>query len=300
MSSIAVKYEAASFEAGQNVMGRIVLLVEKKPVQMKSFKIDIAMDIEGTWESYGCFDPSTGVSLKGDTLMVIEVNQQYQPGTHEIPFAYPIPANLPGSSKQQIKTASIIYNYRLKIEGVKASAFSSNPRAVVPLLITDNKSLPIVPAIMSKNQKARVWCCIPKGESSLDASVNSTAFVVGREQTIDITVTFRNNTVFEATTLQAQVIYYMEMRESRWTLIWQDQPESVKGWRIASSVVCPIQLAPGQSVENFVLQCPMPDHGWRCFEHKRTKTYAVLAVTANFKDAEIPSVLVALPISVHE
>jgi len=220
--------------------------------------------------------------------------------SHEIPFAYPLAADLPASSKQQIKTAHIIYSYRLKVEGVRASAFSSNPRAVVPLLVTDNKSLPIVPAIMTKNQKARVCCCIPKGESSLDASVNSTAFVVGRDATIDITVSFRNNTVFEAISLDASVIYYMEMRQSNWTMICQDRPESVQAWRIASSVKVPLTLAPGQSVENFVMNCPMPDHAWRTFNHRRVKTFALLSVSASFMKDKISPVLVSIPVTVHE
>lgn len=300
MSYISVKYEANAFEAGQNVMGRIVLRVDRKPVQMKSFKIDLTLDVDGSWAGSGCWDTTTGAKLKGDTLMVIEVNETYAPGVHEIPFAYPLPADIPASSKLDIKTASIVYSYRLKLEGVTASAFSSNPRAVVPLLVTDNKCLPLVPAIMSKNQKARTCCCIPKGESSLDASIDSTAFVIGREQTIDITVSCRNNTVFDLTSLEASVTYFMEMRESNWTMIWQDRPESVKGWRIASSVVVPLKIAPGESIENFVVHCPMPDHAWRSFDHRRVKTYAVLSVSASFVDGKISPVVVGVPVKVHE
>lgn len=299
MSSISVKFQGMFFAAGQNVYGSIILNAEK-PLDMKSFKLDLLMNVSGSWSSGCCTDTNTGASLKGDTQMIIEVNEVYSVGVHEIPFAYPLPADLPASSEQTIKSASATYSYNLKVEGIRSSTFSFNPKAVVPLLVTDNVSLPIVSTQISKNKKARTCCCIPKGESSIDAQVSNTNLVIGRDQTIDIVVNFKNNTVYEMTSFMAHVQYDLFMRESSWALIWKDRTESVSGWKIASSVVVPMSLKPGETVENFVIHCPMPNEAWRTFTHRRVRTSAQLAVSADFIDGKISPIMVSCPVTVHQ
>jgi len=298
MSSLAVKFEGPYFAAGQHALGAIILNADK-PLDMKCFRLELLMAVGGDWG--GSFSGGdTGTSRKGDTLMVINVNQIYGVGVHEIPFAYPIPADLPGSSQQSIKTASVTFSYNLKVEAIRSSTFSFNLKAVVPLLVADNCTLPIVPALMQKNKKATTFCCIPKGESSIDAQVSTTNFVIGRDAAIDLVVNFRNNTVFEASSIEVQVQYDLFMRESNANLIWKDNADGVTGWRIAASVLVPISLKPGEFVENFHVQCPMPNEAWRTFTSRRVQTSAKLNVHASFKDDKISANRVTVPITVHQ
>ena len=297
MSSISVKFQGPYFAAGQNAIGSIILHADK-PLDMKCFKLDLLMNVDGDWDA-GCFDTNTGTSLKGDNQMIIEVNEVYPVGVHEIPFAYPLPGNIPASSQQTIKTASATYSYNLKVEGIRSSTFSFNPKAVVPLVVADNCQLPLVPVLIKKHKKARTCCCIPKGESDMEAQLTQSNFVIGRDEGVDVVISFHNNTVFELVAISVHVQYDLFMRESNWNLICKDQADEVRGWRIASSILVPLSLQPGQSVNNLAVKCPMPTEPWRTFNHRRVQTSCQLVVTGGFVDGKISDVTLRHPITVH-
>ena len=294
--SIIVKYEGQYFEAGKEVVGSIFLTVEeKKPVELKSFKLDLVLEIQGRWPGGMFSDNKLKQENKAGNQMIIDLaGSKFEAGIHEIPFRYPLGENLPATCSQQCKSGQVSFSYRLKVEGVKKSTFSFNINGNVPVFISDNRSLPLVGACMSETLKAKKFCCISKGVSSIDASIDQTAFVIGRDQAIPVIVSFKNNTQYACDRIQVRIMYtlYMAVRngnEEAWISAAQE----------VAVVTLPVCIKPDDYVDNLVIQCPMPAFPWRCHVGYKMQTTSGLVVEAAFVDDEIKPNAVGACISVH-
>jgi len=292
--SIVVKYEGQYFEAGKEVVGSILLTVDGKPIEIKCFKIDLLLKTEGRWPGGLLFDNKTGGEIKKGKQLVLDVNGTFTAGTHEIPFRYPLDSKLPASCSQKCKSGEITFSYRLKIEGVKPSTFSFNLTANVPLFVSDNKSFPVIGACMTETKKAKKYCCISKGVSSIDASVDQTDFVIGRDSVIPVTVSFKNNTQYPVDRLQVRVMYTLYMhRRSGSEEAWISAAEEV------ASATLPVCIKPNEYVDNLIIQCPVPSYPWRSYDSYSIKCTAALAVEAFFVNDVVKSNGVGCKITVH-
>ena len=290
--SITANFDGEVFEAGKEVSGKLVLIIEqrKKPLRVSKFTVDLFAHVLGTWRGNCCCFHHTRVRERKGVGVVINVGKTfYGEGLHEIPFRISLPANLAGSFTQEMDGSRVSLIYRLQLKAVLTSWFQRNISATVPIIVTDSdttdEELELAAASSRVQSSLDQGCCIPDGRITLETNLSRNVFFANKDKTIDIDICCLENesSSLDITHIDVGVFNWLTMRESRWSFLSPNGINAFEAFKLASSRRFKLLLKPGEGLQRpLTLSCPIPASVWKTINAKRICSFVMIDVRVGF------------------